>query len=170
MTVRRSGFLLSLSFSLLAFCGATQVRAESLCTALKGVLDDANNEFRSYRGSFDFTLGEYQGKRALYPLTDCHTQSADGVATYECALRKLPDDMARVKGQLDSIHAQVVNCLGADVKITRKRDDQINYRYLPEDKNMTLRFQRMTPTSKRRDIPPSYSLMFAIDAVDLYKK
>ncbi|MNL89925.1 hypothetical protein D3C87_2205680 [compost metagenome] len=55
------------------------------------------------------------------------------------------------------------------MKVTRKRVDRVNYKYVPEDKEITLRFQRMTPTSKRRYIPPSYSLMLSIDAVDLYK-
>lgn len=168
MTARKLSAAFSVALPLLAWTASAQ--AQSFCSELKAVLNAANDEFKAYRASFDFSLEEYKGTRAFPPLTDCHTYSADGVATYECALRKLPDDAAAVKRQLDSLDAQVVKCLGADVKVTRKRDDRVNYRYMPEDKQITLRFQRMTPTSKRREIPPSYSLMLSIDAVDLYRK
>ncbi|GEM_PF-4082065 len=166
---KSSHFIFVVVLSFLALSAAPQVRAESLCAALKAVLDDANNEFKRHRGSFDFTRGEYEGTRAFYPLTDCHTESAQGVANYECALRKLADDAAQVKGQFDAIHAQVLKCLGEDVKVARKKDDRVTYRYIPEDKDITLRYQRMTPTSNRRNIPPSYSLMLSVDAVDLHK-
>ena len=128
---------------------ASPGHADSICGGLKSLLADARNEFKKFKGDYDFERNEYRGRLVLGSLNRCSWDSGKGVSTYECS-RDLPDDEDRARRLASDAANEIERCFGNSV---RRRPHPVpsvsSYDYLPTEDPIEVRYRCTRP--KRGD-------------------
>ena len=159
--------LIVCSFLAVAMVGSS-TQAASFRESLQGIVNEAGNHFMPIRGAFDFDLDQYAGSITLPPLTDCSTDTDDGVAEYRCQARGLPDDQVNAERIYRQVVSLVTNCLGKNLKDKRRRiESGVYYDYLPTNDQISIRYSRIVPRSGKR--PPYYVVSLRVLFVELNK-
>lgn len=138
--------------------------AADFCPGLKAVVAEAKNSFVPLRGNFSFEDDEYRGKVSMGELSECSTESVDGVGRYSCKTDLSDDESAAVQKSQDFAKS-IAECLGSDIQRVADRVRKLNFKYRPTNDDISVRYQRIV--SKRSGA--RYIITLSIDTVDLSK-
>ena len=113
-----------------------------VCAFLDRLVLEAEQDFKSLRGPFDFSLSRYAGVLTTPGYTQCVTTVFGGSKKYECR-RRMPDDETAARVEWTRLAQEAQGCFTGRTGLVYRSERSFRFKTKPHGADVSIRYQRL---------------------------
>lgn len=117
-----------------------------MCAFLDLLILEAEQDFKSLRGPFDFNFSRYAGVLTTPGYTQCFTEVLDSRKSYECR-RRMPDDEAAARIEWARMVDEAQACFMGRSRSVFRGERSLRFVTKPHGAAVAVRYQRLTASA-----------------------
>lgn len=131
-----------------------------VCAFLDRLVLEAEQDFRTLRGSFDFNFSRYAGTLSTHHYSQCATEVEEHSKKYHCR-RRMPDDAASALAEWTRVAQEAQACFKGRTAAVYRNERSLKFKTKPHGAYVSVRYQRL-----ERNAGPTYSVTIEVSTLE----